>query len=585
MNIALILVIALILFWLGYRFYAKYICSVFEEDNCRETPAVCMEDDCDYVPTKPIVLFGHHFASIAGAGPIIGPAIALVYGWIPCLIWIVFGTLIIGSVHDLAALFTSIREKGKSMAEVARDTLGPAGFFLLISYTLIIVLLVCAAFLNATATALTSMYPLSSMGLGPDQTVFRTVDQNGTTLAVVGGIASTQAIAITIFAPIVGWLLYRKKINPYLASVLAIIVTIVALVVGLEYPMSLKPETWKIIISIYTLFAAGVPVWIILQPRDFTNSFVLYMGIVMLVIGIAVGGIMGVPMQIEGSTIAQGVKAQGPVWPMLFILIACGAISGFHALVAGGTSSKQISLESHARPIGYGGMVLEGILALGVVVAIAVGLSSSDYMGIMYNADLTIKQNPILAFAIGMGGLLNKSLGLPIYYGTIFGVVMVEGFIATTLDTAVRLNRYLFEELWVVLIPNPPKFMRSYIFNAALAVVIMWFLAKSNALKLIWPIFGAGNQLLAALTLIVVSVWLYQRKKPVWFTIIPGIIMLITTMTALVYTLRKDYIPAHNITLITADILLLALALGTTIISIRGALVHSAMKVPSVSQT
>jgi carbon starvation protein len=569
MNIALILVIALAIFWLGYRYYARYICRVFGEDNNCPTPAVVMEDGVDYVPTKPIVVFGHHFASIAGAGPILGPAIGLVYGWIPCLIWIVLGTVAIGGVHDLSALMTSIREKGKSVAELARDTLGPVGFFLLIAYTLLIVLLVCAAFLNATATALTSLYPLSSMQLGDNQTVFRTIDSNGTTMAVVGGIASTQAIAITIIAPIIGWLLYRRKMNANLASIIAIIAVTGCVFLGIAFPLSLSPDKWKIVISIYTLIAAGVPVWIILQPRDFTNSFILYAGILLLVIGIFIGGLRGVPMQLAGASVAEGVAKQGPLYPMLLILIACGAISGFHALVAGGTSAKQVELESHVKPISYGGMVLEGILALGVVIAIAVGLNHDGYMTIMYPTAEGLKQNPILAFAIGMGSLLNKSLGFPVYFGIIFGVVMVEGFIATTLDTAVRLNRYLFEELWSVLFKNPPKIMKTYLFNAALAVVIMYFLAKSNALNKIWPIFGAGNQLLAALTLIAVSVWLLERKKNAWFAIIPGVFMLITTMIALVYMLVHSYIPTHNVTLMVADILMLALSVGTVVITIN----------------
>ncbi|MCX6645871.1 MAG: carbon starvation protein A [bacterium] len=568
MNIAIILIISLFIFWLGYRYYARYICRVFGEDNNCPTPAVAYEDGIDYVPTKPIVIFGHHFASIAGAGPIIGPAIGLVYGWIPCLLWIVIGTVVIGGVHDLSALMTSVREKGKSVAELARDTLGPVGFFLIIAYTLLIVLLVCAAFLNATATALTSMYPLSDMQLGANQTVFRTVITNGTSMAVVGGIASTQAIAITCIAPIIGLLLYRLKFNAYLVSLIAIIAVTGCVILGIAFPLTLSPDKWKIIISIYTLIAAGVPVWIVLQPRDFTNAFILYAGIVLLVIGVFVGGLRGVPMQLASASIALGESKQGPIYPMLLILIACGAISGFHALVAGGTSSKQVSLESHIKPVSYGGMVLEGILAVGVVIAIAVGLNHENYMTIMYPALESAKQNPILAFAIGMGSLLNRSLGFPIYFGVIFGVVMVEGFIATTLDTAVRLNRYLFEELWSVMFKNPPKIMKTYLFNAALAVVFMYFLAKSNALNKIWPIFGAGNQLLAALTLIAVSVWLLERKKPAWFAIIPGVFMLVTTMIALVYVLTTSYWPTHNVTLIVADILLLALAVGTVVITI-----------------
>jgi carbon starvation protein len=572
-NVALIMVIGLAIFWLGYRFYARYITRVFNEDDSRPTPAVSMEDGVDYVPTRPWVVFGHHFASIAGAGPILGPAIALVYGWVPCLLWIVFGTVIIGGVHDLVALLTSIREKGRSIAELARDVLGPAGFFLLIAYTIVIVLLVCASFLNATATALTSMYPLSDLGLGPGQTIFRTVVEEGVTKGVVGGIASTSVIVITIFAPLIGWLLYKKRMNVLLAVVFAVIVSLGSVFVGIAWPVRLSGEDWKKVLCIYTFIAAGIPVWLLLQPRDFTNSFILYTGIIALVVGGLVAGFRGVPMQLPTATVAQGTLAQGPMWPMLFILIACGAISGFHALVAGGTSAKQICMESHCRPISYGGMVLEGILAMGVIIAIAVGLTNADYMRIMYPAAETgLKQNPILAFAVGMGGLMQKSVGLPMYAGTIFGVVMVEGFIATTLDTAVRLNRYLFEELWRVLMPNPPAILRNYFFNAGLVVVLMYFLAYSNTLKVIWPIFGAGNQLLAVLTLTAVTVWLVKNRKPSWFTIIPAVIMFATTVTALVWLLVTNYIPNKNLSLMVSDILLLVLAVGSVFISIRGIL-------------
>jgi carbon starvation protein len=355
---------------------------------------------------------------------------------------------------------------------------------------------------------------------------------------------------VTILAPFLGWLLYRRKASVLWVSLLAIVVVFGCILFGIAFPLRLHPETWKLIFSLYTFVAAGIPVWMILQPRDFTNSFLLYAGIIALTVAILVAGIRGIPMQLSGANVSAGVVAQGPLWPMLFILIACGAISGFHGLVAGGTSSKQIARESHARGIGYGGMVLEGILALGVIIAIAVGLDSGGYMRIMYPTVEGMKQNPILAFAVGMGSLLNKSLGFPMYVGTIFGVVMVEGFIATTLDTAVRLNRYLFEELWRVVIPNPPAFLRSYFFNAALAVVLMFFLARSNALRVIWPVFGAGNQ-------------------PAWFVIIPAVFMLATTVTALLWLLFTSYIPGGQTTLVIADILLLALAAGAVVISLR----------------
>jgi len=570
-SILIVIISAIVLFWLGYRFYARFICSVFEQDDSRPTPAVCMEDGVDYVPTRGWVVFGHHFASIAGAGPILGPTVALIYGWVPCILWVIIGTVVIGSVHDLTVLMTSIREKGRSIAEVARDSMGRSGFFLLIAFTLLIVIIVCAAFLDATATALTSMYSLKEMGLGPDQTIFRTVidPKTGETLGVVGGIASTGAIIITAVAPFIGFLLYRRKINPLIASIIAIVGVTASIWIGIVAPLQLKPETWKIVLSIYTFIAAGIPVWIVLQPRDFTNSFILYAGIIALVFGSLIAGFKGAPMNLAPSAIADGVKAQGPLWPMLFILIACGACSGFHALVAGGTSSKQICRESDCRPIGYGAMLVEGILAVVVIIAVSAGLKNVDYMRIVYPAASTgLTQNPILAFAVGMGNLMNIAVGIPIYVGTIFGVVMVEGFIATTLDTAVRLCRYLFEELWRVIIPNPPVFMRSYFFNAALVVIIMYWLAVTSAFRLLWPVFGAGNQLLAALSLGAVSVWLIQRKKPSWFTILPGLFMLATTVSALIWLLLNKYIPQHNVTLIIADVLLVALGVGTFILSI-----------------
>ena len=576
MNIAIILLIGLVIFWLGYRFYARFICVVFDEDDSCPTPAVAMEDGVDYVPTKGWVVFGHHFASIAGAGPILGPVLALTYGWLPCVLWVVLGTILIGSVHDLSALLTSIREKGRSIAEVARDAMGNTGFFLFIAFTLLIVLLVCAAFLDATATALTSMYPLSEMGLESGQRVFRTfIDTDGVETAIVGGIASTSAIVITIIAPFLGWFLYRRGMSPVWASIAAIVVVSLSVFIGIKAPLRLTPDNWKIVLSIYTFIAAGLPVWIVLQPRDFTNSFILYGGILALVIGSIAAGLRGVPLQLPTASVGQGVASQGPLWPMLFILIACGACSGFHALVAGGTSSKQICRETNCRPIGYGGMVLEGLLALTVIIAVAAGLSNVDYMRIVYPAvESGLKTNPILAFAVGMGRLLSMSVGLPMHFGTIFGVVMVVGFIATTLDTAVRLNRYLFEELWRVLIPNPPRFMRSYYFNAALVVIIMYLLAMNNAFRYLWPIFGAGNQLLAALTLTAISVWLLERRKPAWFTILPGLFMLATTITALVWLLINKYVPTHNTTLIVADILLLALSAGTVIVSVRSIFVR-----------
>ena len=562
MNAALLLIIAAILFYLGYRFYGRYISKEFGENDKTTTPAVAMKDDVDYVPTKPIVLFGHHFASIAGGGPIIGPTVALLFGFIPVWLWVVFGSIFIGAVHDMTAMFASVREKGKSVAEIAKSTLGNTGFFLFISFTIIMLLLVTSAFLGLTATALTSLLSLDVLKLAPDQTVVKTVIVGGVTFAQIGGIASTSVIVITCLAPVIGYLLYKKGINAYTASGLAIVVCILSIIVGMSYPVTLNTTAWMIILSFYCLLAAGIPVWIILQPRDFTNSFLLYTGIVAMFIAGIVAGIKGVTFNAPALNIAEGTSKLGTIWPFLFITVACGAISGFHCLVAGGTSSKQVSKETDIKKIAYGGMLLEGLLAIGVLVAVGCGIAFADYTNIVFPTIAGIKSNPILAFAAGAGGLLNIGLGIPPVYGTIFGILLVEGFVITTLDTAVRLNRYLFEELWQVIFKNVPKIMKSYLFNALLCVVLMFLLAYNNAFLVIWPIFGSANQLLASLALIAVSVWLVKRGKNIWFTVIPAIFMMVTTLYSLVVLLLEKYLPKQNIMLSVADVLLIILSIG-----------------------
>jgi carbon starvation protein len=528
-----------------------------------------MKDDCDYVPTKPLVLFGHHFASIAGGGPIIGPTVALLFGFMPVWLWAVLGSIFIGAVHDMTTLFASVREKGKSVAEIAKASLGNTGFFLFISFTIVMLLLVTSAFLGLTATALTSLLSLDVLKLAPDQTVVRTIVDGGVVKAQIGGIASTSVIVITCCAPIVGYLVYKKEINVYLAASIAIVVCIASVFIGMIFPVTLSPNVWMIILSFYTLLAAGIPVWIILQPRDFTNSFLLYAGIAALFIGGIVAGFKGVTFSAPAFDLASGGAKLGPIWPFLFITVACGAISGFHCLVAGGTSSKQISKESEVKVIGYGGMLLEGLLAIGVLIAVGCGIAFSDYTNIVFPTIAGAKSNPILAFAAGAGGLLDKAFAIPPVYGTIFGILLVEGFVVTTLDTAVRLNRYLFEELWQVIFKNVPKIMQSYLFNALLCVVLMYIMAYKNAFLVIWPIFGSANQLLASLALIAVSVWLVNKKKTAWFTILPAIFMLLTTIYSLIVLLLEKYLPKKNYMLSVVDILLIILSIGVIYLAFK----------------
>ncbi|MCE5252186.1 carbon starvation protein A [bacterium] len=568
MNVLMFLLIAVIAFFLASRFYARYVARLIGEEPNHTTPAVTNNDGRDYVPTRSFVVFAHHFSSIAGAGPILGPTMAILYGFMPAWLWIVLGGIFIGAVHDFTVLFTSMREGGKSMAIVARRTLGKAGFDLFIAFTILLIVLVTSSFLSATAISLTSLWPLEKIGVTEGKTFLKTVIVDGVVMGRIGGIASMSVIIITMCSPLIGWLIYKKGIKTYLAHTLAITVCVVSVLVGIQYPVTLSPKVWMIIISIYVLFAAGWPVWMVLQPRDFINAHVLYFGIVLMVLSVLLSGFGGYTISTPYFNVADGVQHLGLLWPMMFITIACGAISGFHSLVAGGTTCKQLSNECAARHVGYNAMLLESALAVCVLIAIGVGLNFVDYKAIVWPSEPGVKSNPILGFSLAAGYLFNKGLGIPLALGTVFGILLVEGFVVTTLDTAIRLNRYLFEELWTILFKNPPALVRSYWFNSGLSVVLMWVLAYSNAFSTLWPIFGAANQLLAALGLIAVSAWLLMKGRKYFFALVPAVFMVVTTLASLIILLR-NYISKSNYILMVTDILLFILALAVVGLAIR----------------
>jgi carbon starvation protein len=568
MNLLFILGVSVSILLLGYIFYGRFIERTFEVDGSHVTPAVELKDDVDYVPTHKVVIFGHHFSSIAGGGPIIGPCVGLIFGFLPVWIWIILGTVFIGAVHDYSVLLASMREKGRSVAEIAEKTLGRTGFLLFIGFTIIMLLMITSVFLTLTTTALASKYPVEFFGTG--DIGLRTVVENGVTYAVIGGIASTSVIIITLCAPLLGYLLYKRGMNVWIMSLASLIICAVSIEIGLIMPVKLDPFVWMIVISVYTIFAAGVPVWVVLQPRDFTNSFLLYGGILAMFISSLVLGFQGVKMEAPLLNLAVGTQRLGYLWPILFITVACGAISGFHSLVAGGTTAKQISNEKpDSRMVGFGGMSLEALLALMVIVTIGCGLSYDKFCAIVFPVAAGVKSNPVLGFALGVGGLVNRALGIPIVYGVVFGILMVEGFVVTTLDTAVRLNRYLLEELWHMLFTNVPRLFKTYIFNSFLCVALMFILAYFNAFRQLWKLFGAANQLLAALALITVSVWLLKRGKHYLFAMIPGLFMMITTIVALVLILVKEYLPNGNWMLSTGDIILLCLSGGVILLSAK----------------
>jgi len=577
MNILVVLVISCICFALGVRFYGRIVSRWLGEDPNRPTPAQEINDGVDYVPTNMNILFGHHFSAIAGAGPIVGPTVAILFGFLPVWAWVLIGSVLIGAVHDFASLFVSLRERGRSIAEVTRNALGTTGFFLFICFAILLLVLVTSAFLSMTVQSLTSTAPLDQLGLPADQTILGTVVKNGVTHGVIGGIASTSVILITLFAPILGYLIYKRNLNTIMGYVIAAVVALGSIKIGMDMPITLDPKIWMLVISVYVTLAAALPVWLILQPRDFTNVQILYVGIVAIFVAVIVGGFQGVTIQTPNMAVETGAVKLGAVWPFLFITVACGAVSGFHSLVSTGTTSKQLAHEGQARKIGYNAMILEGVLAVGTLLIVGAALSQQEYLRIVWPAPGEGSSNPILAFALSMGIMLHKTLGVPAYFGSVFGILLVEGFVVTTLDAAVRLNRYLFEELWHVLFKGQvPAFMKQIWFNSGLSVLLMLWLAWNNSFTALWPLFATTNQLLAALTLLAVSSWLLKRRRQAWFTIIPAAFMVCTTVGALLILFSKFMTQLQNaenisgpLTLLIMDVLCLGLAIGVVAMAVQ----------------
>lgn len=619
--------------------YSRFLARSIGEDPTRPTPAIVREDGYDYVPTPTPVVFAHHFASIAGAGPILGPVIAIIYGWVPALLWVLFGGVLIGAVHDYLATFMSTREGGQSIATIVRRIVGKDAFIAMTILLIVMLALVCAAFLNASAAALTSVIAVDRLGLGADQNIFRLGETGGK--AVVGGIASMSVIVITAIAPVLGWLYLKRGVPVWICSIMAVAICSVSIYIGLRHPVAFEEKTsilwwtfnarqiWILLLSFYVLVAAGVPVWIFLQSRDFINVHILYVGMAALLVTLVVAGIRGadIAQGIPAVNIDQGNQALGFIWPGMFIVIACGAVSGFHSLCAGGTTCKQIKAEGDARKVGYCGMLLESFLAVCVIGVLVIGATRSEYIADVHPAlaGLAGKSNPILGFATAVGRAVNVAFGLPTAVGLVGGMVLLEGFLVTTLDTAIRLTRYLIEEIWRTFFgrydvfatpvaaresqwgrgeegpvgaeglpiapPNavgekaPPfpiatsgltrvglKLLRQYWFNSGLAVGLMLLLAMTGGVTALWGIFATSNQLLAAMVLAIAALWLMRRRRRAWFAIIPAIAMLATTTASLILLLGKFADgPRKNNTLLAADIIIMAITAYLLVAGVRAA--------------
>lgn len=620
-----LILVSLMILALGAFGYAPWIGRMIGERRDRITPAVAVNDGRDYVPTRTPVVFAHHFASIAGAGPIIGPVLAIYYGWLPAVAWILIGGAFLGAVHDYVITHMAMREGGKNITVVARRYVGAGAFLMLLVLLVALLALVCAAFLDLSATALTSTVSLTRLELTPEQSMFR-LDESNRDMAVIGGIASTSVVVITLFSPFLGFLYIKRQTPVWICSILALIVCAISILVGLSIPMQVKPETWKILISAYVLVAAGVPVWFFLQSRDFINVHILYAGIVFVIVAVIAAAIRGGGGEVATASTAipmvnwsDASARLGPGWPVLFITIACGAVSGFHGLCAGGTTCKQLTSEIAARRVGYYAMVLESLLAICVVCCLLVGVSMSHYLADCY--PVSGKGNAVLTFAMAVGHTANVGLGLPVSAGALGAMLLLEGFLVTTLDTGIRLTRYMIEEGWATIFRRydvfadvgeartaeletgaktgtgelagtggltlnappvstlvPPltviathglaraglSLLRHYWINSGLAVVFMLLLGWGNGYKALWSIFGSANQLLAALALLIATCWLVSRGRPVWFTLLPTAFMMVTSITMLIRLLALDYLPKWpgSAPLVIADVIVLSMTAG-----------------------
>lgn len=519
-SLTLLLISALILF-IGYVFYGGYLAKKWGVDDTRKTPAHTKYDGVDYVPAKSPVLLGHHFASIAGAGPIVGPIQAAVFGWIPVALWVLIGSIFFGGVQDFGSLFASIRHEGKSIGEIIESNMGKKGKKLFALFAWLTLVLVVAAFANIVADNFVST---------PQ--------------------AASASIFFIVLAILFGIAVYRFKMPLIPASVVGVLMLFGCIYLGFLFPIALSKQTWIILLMIYIFIASVTPVWILLQPRDYLNSYLLYAMIIGALLGIV---ILRPEIQMDGF-IGFNVGGQY-LFPVLFVTVACGAISGFHSLVGSGTSSKQLYKESDAKKIGYGAMLIEGLLAIVALITVAY-ISNKQFGSLLGNG------GPVNVFSEGIANFM-ASFGIPFGIGKTFTSLAISAFALTSLDTATRLGRFIFQEFFDTNGLNNKEATKAnplsnmYV-STTITVVCSGLLAVMGYEK-IWPIFGSANQLLAAIALMAIAIWLANSNKSFKEFIIPIIFMFIVTIVSLCFNIKANI--GVNYALVIIAVLLLVLAI------------------------
>lgn len=522
MLLTWILVGAIALFFTAYVLYGSILRNIVSINDAQKTPAHKLQDNVDYVPTSPLIVFGHHFSSIAGAGPIVGPILAcLAFGWLPALLWIVIGSILIGGVHDFMAMIASVRNQGKSIAEICKRYMNPVAYRLFLGFIWLALVYIIIAFADLTATSF-----------------------------VQDGAVATASIIYIFLAILFGIATRTFGVGIIKATIVVVLLVFGAIAVGHYYPLSLKDfltqapltqlqleprQGWYILLMLYCCVASIAPVWILLQPRDYISSYLLYVAVFTGAFGILFGG-----FQIQAPAFTGWEDAKlGMLYPMLFITIACGACSGFHSIVASGTTSKQVFSESDTLRIGYGGMLTEGIVAI-------IALSAVMILAVVKPDPANPAPDPLQLYATGISRFL-EVMYIPTNIGKTFGYLAISTFVLTTLDTATRIGRYTFQEFFSL---SNTRFTRYFATFITILLPCIFVLMKANdpahpnqiipAYKLIWPVFGATNQLLAGLALVTIVVWLKSTGRKYLFALLPALFMLGTTLYALVLQILNE---------------------------------------------
>ena len=552
MNSLVLAVVGVCMILLGYFLYSKFLSQkVYKLDPAYTTPAHRFEDGVDYVPTNKWVLWGHHFTSVAGAAPIVGPAVAVIWGWLPAFLWVTLGTIFFAGMHDLGAMWASNRNKARSIGTLSGRYIGRHGRNLFLIVIFLLLLMVNAAFAVVISNLLVS-----------------------TPTAVI---PTWGAIVVAL---LIGQAIYRLKWNLVAVSIVGVVALYGLMILGDMYPIEL-PETvlglsanafWIIILFLYAGVASLLPVWMLLQPRDYINGLQLFVGLAILY-----GAIIISSPTVVAPAINENVPDGTPgIFPLLFVTIACGAISGFHGIVASGTSAKQLANEPDARLVGYFGAVGEGLLALGTIIATTAGFRTLAEWEEVYSA---FNEGGVVAFVQAGGSILNSGLGIPESLSATILATMAVLFAATTMDTGVRLQRFVVAEIGEIMGFK----LKTWVATIIVLVVTMGLAfgagADGSGGMVIWPLFGTTNPLMAALTLSIIAVMLIQLRRPVWPVLIPLVFVAIVSVYALIIQLGT-FFTTQNWLLLVLDVIILVCALWVIVEAV--AAMNRARKAPAI---